>query len=121
MTYSATEIKVALREVAQQNEGRATRADAIALLDLYASVVLDEEVRPFKAVAIWHVEGTLEEVSKRFHTRHEAEDWGWAQFDNSSFGSVAVRMTEYVLTPIGEEPHAVASIDLEGRFWDWEG
>ena len=121
MTYSATQIKVALREAAQQNGGRATRADAIALLDLHASIVHDEEVRPIEAIAIWHIEGTLEEVTKRFHTRQEAEDWGWGQFDNSAFGTVAVRFTEYVDTPIGEEPWATAHIGLNGQFMEWEG
>ena len=127
MTYSATQIKDALREAAQQNGGRATRADAIALLDLHASIVLDEEVRPIEAVAVYLLDGTRAEegrtskVSKRFHTRQEAEDWGQRIRYSANYGTVKVHMTEYVLTPIGEEPWATASIDLEGRFWDWEG
>lgn len=121
MSYSATEIKVALREAAQQNGGRATRADAIALLELQASIGFDESGKPFEVVAVWHAEGSNHRTAKRFQTRHEAEDWAWAQYYNEANSTVAVHLTEYVDTPIGEEPWATAQIDLEGRFWDWEG
>ena len=123
MTYSATEIKVALREAAQQNGGRATRADAIALLDRSTFVEYDDDRCLFEVHIITHIDpptGHYGHHYKSFRTREEAEEcaWGWV---NNCESRVECRMTEYVDTPIGKEPHAVAPIDLQGRFWDWEG